>query len=74
MGVVGFSLATSTLTQLLAEYNSSNKKLNEKMDVLKRVYDEYCLPLELYDRVKKSLTYMFKVDMDELSMFMDVLP
>lgn len=67
MGVVGFSLATSTLTQLLAEYNSSNKKLNEKMDVLKRVYDEYCLPLDLYDRVKKSLTYMFTIDMDELT-------
>ena len=42
MGVVGFSLATSTLTQLLSEYNSSNKKLNEKMEVLKKVYDQYC--------------------------------
>jgi hypothetical protein len=52
MGVVCFSLATSTLTQLLSEYKSSNKKLMENMDVLKRVYDEYCLPLELYDRVK----------------------
>ena len=39
MGVVGFSLATSTLTQLLSEYKSSNKKLNEKMDTLKMVYD-----------------------------------
>lgn len=74
MGVIGFSLATSTLTQLLSEYNSSNKKLNEKMEVLKRVYDEYCLPLELYDRVKKSLTYIFTVDMDELNSFMNVLP
>ena len=44
------------------------------MNVLKRVYDEYCLPLDLYDRVKKSLTYMFTVDMDELTQFMDVLP
>mgnify|MGYP001279303584 CR=1 FL=1 len=67
MGVIGFSLATSTLTQLLSEYNSSNKKLNEKMEVLKRVYDEYCLPLDLYDRVKKSLTYMYTIDMDELT-------
>lgn len=74
MGVVGFSLATSTLTQLLSEYNTSNKKLNEKMDVLKRIYDEFCLPLELYDRVKTSLTYMFVTDMDELNEFMDVLP
>ena len=74
MGVIGFSLATSTLTQLLSEYNSSNKKLNEKMDVLKRVYDEYCLPLDLYDRVKKSLTYMYTIDMDELTQFLDVLP
>ena len=74
MGVVGFSLATSTLTQLLSEYNTSNKKLNEKMDVLKKIYDEFCLPLELYDRVKTSLTYMFVTDMDELNEFMDVLP
>ena len=74
MGVIGFSLATSTLTQLLSEYNSSNKKLNEKMDVLKRVYDEYYLPLDLYDRVKKSLTQMYTVDMEELTDFMEVLP
>ena len=44
------------------------------MEVLKRVYDEYCLPLDLYDRVKKSLTYMYTIDMDELTQFMDVLP
>ena len=74
MGVIGFSLATSTLTQLLSEYDTSNKKLNEKMEVLKRIYDEFCLPLDLYDRVKKSLTYMFITDMDELNEFMDVLP
>lgn len=74
MGVIGFSLATSTLTQLLSDYESSNKKLNEKMEVLKKVYDQYCLPLTLYDRVKKSLTYMFTTDMDELNEFMDVLP
>ena len=74
MGVVGFSLATSTLTNIVSDYESSNKKLNEKMDVLKRVYDEYYLPIDLYDRVKKSLTYMFTTDMDELNEFMDVLP
>lgn len=44
------------------------------MEVLKKVYDQYCLPLDLYDRVKKSLTYMFTTDMDELNEFMDVLP
>ena len=44
------------------------------MEVLKRIYDEFCLPLDLYDRVKKSLTYMFITDMDELNEFMDVLP
>lgn len=74
MGVVGFSLATSTLTNIVSDYDSSNKKLNEKMDVLKRVYDDYCLPIDLYDRVKKSLTYMFTTDMEELNEFMDVLP
>ena len=74
MGVVGFSLATSTLTNIVSEYESSNKKLNEKMDVLKRVYDEYCLPIDLFDRIKKSLTYMYTTDMDELNDFMDVLP
>lgn len=74
MGVIGFSLATSTLTQLISEYDTSNKKLNDKMETLKRIYDEYFLPLDLYDRVKKSITYMFTTDMDELNEFMDVLP
>ena len=44
------------------------------MDLLKRIYEEYSLPLDLHDRVKKSLTYMFSTDMDELNEFMDVLP
>ena len=44
------------------------------MEILKRVYDEYCLPLDLFDRVKKSLTYIFMTDMEELNDFMDVLP
>ena len=74
MGVVGFSLGTSTLTNIVSEYESSNKKLNEKMEVLKRVYDEYCLPIDLYDRVKKSITYIYTTDMDELNDFIDVLP
>lgn len=39
MGVVGFSLGTATLTEILAEFDSTNKKLTEKMDVLKRVYE-----------------------------------
>ena len=74
IGVIGFTLGTSTLTQLLSDYDSSNKKLKEKMDVLKRTYDEYSLPLDLFDRVKKSLINMYTVDMDELNLFMDVLP
>ena len=74
MGVVGFSLATSTLTNIVSDYESSNKKLNEKMEVLKRVYDEYYLPIDLYDRIKMSLTYMFTTDMDELNEFLDTLP
>ncbi len=42
--------------------------------MLKRVYDQFYLPLDLYDRVKKSLTYMYTTDMEELNEFMDVLP
>lgn len=74
LGVIGFSLATSTLTQIMSEYDSSNKKLNEKMEVLKKIYNEYYLPLPLYDKIKKSLTTIFITDMDELNEFMDVLP
>lgn len=32
------------------------------------------MPLDLYDRIKKSLTYIYMADIDELKEFMDVLP
>lgn len=73
-GVIGFSLGTGILTTFLTEDDSMNKKLTEKIEILRRIYDQYSLPLELFDRTKKSLTFIYMDDMDELNEFMDVLP
>lgn len=75
IGVIGFTLFTSTLTKLLSEYEeSSNKILNDKVDILNTIYKEYYLPLDIYERVKKSLVEIYKHDVDELNDFLSVLP
>lgn len=42
--------------------------------ILNRIYKDYCLPLKLYENVKKSLKYMYNQDIDDLSKFVEELP
>ena len=57
VGVTAFAAATSSLTNLLQSYDMDNSKLEEKIQMLNRIYKEYCLPLKLYENVKKSLKF-----------------
>lgn len=45
VGVTAFAAGTSTLTNLLSSYEQENKNVQEKIDVLNRIYKEYYLPL-----------------------------
>ena len=55
LGVTAFAAATSELTNLLQTYDQQNARLHEKVLILNRIYKDYCLPLKLYENVKKSL-------------------
>ena len=74
LGVTAFASGTSELTNLLQTYDQQNARLHEKVIILNRIYRDYCLPLQLYENVKKSLHQQFKHDIDELIQFTDQLP
>ena len=54
VGVTAFAAGTSALTNLLSNYDHENEKFQQKVLLLNRIYKEYCLPLELYDNIKKT--------------------
>ena len=57
VGVTAFATGTSTLTNLLQTYDEENKNMQEKIEVLNRIYKDYCLPLSLYENVKKFIKF-----------------
>ena len=52
VGVIAFSFATGSLTSILSNYDQANAKLQEKISILNRVYKDFALPLELYERLR----------------------
>ncbi len=74
IGVISFSFASGSLASILQNYDSQNAKFQEKVVVLNRIYKEFFLPLDLYQRLKQSLKYNYNKDMDDLNDFVDDLP
>ena len=74
VGVTSFAAGTSTLTNLLQTFDQENKNIQEKIDVLNRIYNEYYLPLQLYENVKKSIKHQFKNDIEDIMRFVTTLP
>lgn len=58
-GVTAFATGTSAMTNLISTYDHENAKLQERVVLLNRIYKDYCLPLKLYENVKKSLKYTY---------------
>ena len=73
-GVTAFATGTSAITNLIQTYDHENAKLQERVVILNRIYKEYCLPLKLYENVKKSLKYIYNQDFDDLTTFVNELP
>lgn len=66
VGVTAFAAGTSTLTNLLQSYDTENKILQDKVNILNRIKKEYYLPLKLYENIKKSIKYQYKNDIEEM--------
>ena len=58
IGVMGFAFASSSLTSIITNYDQTNAEYQEKLGTLEKIYKEYCLPLPLYIRLKKSISYV----------------
>ena len=65
-GVTAFAAGTSTLTNILQTFDHEDKSLQDKIDTLNQIYNDYCLPLQLYENVKKSIKYQFNTDMEHI--------
>jgi len=74
IGVIAFSFATGSLASILQNYDIQNAKLSEKMIILNKLRKEYFLPLELYSRLKKSMSRSMNQDSDEMNNFLEILP
>lgn len=74
VGVTAFAAGTSTLTNLLQTFDQENKNMQEKIDILNRIYKEYYLPLQLYENVKKSIKFQYKNDIEDMISLVTTLP
>ena len=74
VGVTAFAAGTSTLTNLIQNVDTEDKSLNDKIEMLNRLYQDYCLPLQLYENVKKSIKYQYKRDIEDINEFVSSLP
>jgi len=73
IGVTAFAWGTSALTNLLQTYDKEDEKFHQKLQILNKIYKEYCLPFKLYDNVKKSISFQNN-DIEDLQQFVDELP
>ena len=57
IGVISFSFASGSLASILQNSDSQDAMFQGKVYTLNRIYKEYCLPLDLYGRLKQSIKY-----------------
>lgn len=55
MGVIAFSFMNGALSNIIANYDTSNAIYQEKLVMLNRIHRDYSLPENLYIRLIKSL-------------------
>lgn len=56
VGVIAFSVASGSLASIITSYDTKNAKLEIRLQKLKKMYKDYSLPLELYGKIRQSLT------------------
>ena len=74
LGVISFSVASASLMSIFSSYDSCEAALREKMQLLKKLQNDYDLPLKLCSDVVKNLRGSFKQELDEKSLFVEQLP
>ena len=57
IGVIAFSFATGSISNMIANADTAEDKLRQKMDILKELNVEYGIDNSLYNKVVKALKY-----------------
>ena len=73
-GVIAFSFANGSMTSIIQNVDSNNAKYEQQVSMLNDIYKDYCLPLELFNRIKKTIGYKKQKDMANLLQFVNDLP
>lgn len=55
----------TVLNQIVVSLDQSKARLEEKMEVLDRIYQQYQIPLELYTQLRQSLRYRIAKDNED---------
>jgi Ion channel len=74
IGVIGFSFAIGSLSSVLSSLDAKAGKLQEKMETLDNIREEYRLPYDLYRRLRLALKYDHSKNFDEHQDFLNELP
>lgn len=74
IGVIAFSFGTGALSSIIANYDTSQARVKEKMSTLAQIKTEYKLSNDLHSRLIKSINYDFSKTTKDIQHFMDELP
>jgi hypothetical protein len=74
IGVISFSFATGSLSSIIANYDSFEAVLKEKISTLNAISEEYNIQPELYNKCVKTLRYDHSKKSKDFIDFLDELP
>ena len=73
-GVIGFSYASGSFTNYIQTNAQNNKVLDEKLEILDKLYKEFAFPPDLYTALRKNLKSNYLKEVESVSKFVDILP
>jgi hypothetical protein len=59
VGVVTFSFAIGSITNIVEKIDSKSAEVNQKMEMLRGIRTEFNLPDEVYEKAKKVTKYHY---------------
>lgn len=74
IGVVSFSFATGSISQILFEQDQERAKLKEKMTTLESIQQVYGITEELANKIVNAVKYDHHQNSKDVQVFMDDLP
>ena len=75
VGVISFSFVNGSLASILQNVDIQKAEYQRKVDILNKLYKDYCLPLDIYIETKKTIDYeLDKNKIEEYQKFIDEQP